>query len=64
VHGRATAKGTDMESLRTDRLGLLVDQLDRARELAHARLEGLASPASLPEGTPLGARQGSAPLSA
>jgi hypothetical protein len=42
-----------MKDLRTDRLGLLLDQLDRARQLAHARLEGLASPASLPEGTPL-----------
>jgi hypothetical protein len=46
-----------MEKLRTDRLGLLLDQLDRARELAQARLEGLASPASLPMGTPLDPRQ-------
>jgi hypothetical protein len=29
----------------------------QARELAQARLEGLASPASLPTGTPLGPRQ-------
>ena len=35
-----------MTDLRIDRLGLLVDQLDRARELAQARLEGVASPAS------------------
>jgi hypothetical protein len=46
-----------MEKLRTDRLGLLLDQLDRARELAQARLEGLASPASLPMGAPLDPRQ-------
>lgn len=52
-----------MENVRTDRLGLLVDQLDRARELAQARLEGLASPASLPEGTPLDSRRGSGRLS-
>ena len=45
-----------MDNPRTDRLGLLLGQFDRARELARARLEGLASPASLPEGTPLGAR--------
>ncbi len=51
-----------MANLRTDRLGLLVDQLDCARELAQARLEGLASPASLPTGTPLGSRQGSGRL--
>ena len=61
--GIATVKGTDMHDLRTDRLGLLLDQLDRARELAHARLEGLTSPASLPEGAPLDPRRGSGPLS-
>jgi hypothetical protein len=38
---------------RTDRLGVLLGQLDRAREIAQARLDGLASPASLPEGAPL-----------
>src|SRR5512132_2168966 len=54
--------GNDMHDLRTDRLGLLLDQLDRARELAHARLEGLTSPASLPEGAPLDPRRGSGPL--
>jgi hypothetical protein len=47
----------------TDRLGLLLDQLDRARQLAQARLEGLASPPSLPTGTPLGPRRGSGRLS-
>ena len=55
-------KGTDMHDLRTDRLGLFLDQLDRAREIAHARLEGLTSPASLPEGAPLDPRRGSGPL--
>jgi len=43
-HGRrrcVTAKGTPMENLRTDRLSLLVDQLDRAREIAQVRLTGL-----------------------
>jgi len=43
---------------RTDRLGVLLDQLDRAREIAQARLDGLASPASLPEGEPLAPRTG------
>jgi hypothetical protein len=47
---------------RTDRLGVLLDQLDRAREIAQARLDGLASPASLPEGTPLPPRTGDGPL--
>src|SRR5574341_110607 len=61
--GIATVKGTDMQDLPTDRLGLLLDQLDRAREIAHARLEGLASPASLPEGARLDPRRGSGPLS-
>jgi hypothetical protein len=51
-----------MADLRIDRLGLLVDQLDRARELAQARLEGVASPASSPRGTPLGSRRGSGRL--
>jgi hypothetical protein len=32
----------------TDRLGLLLDQFDRAREIAQARLVGMVSPASLP----------------
>jgi hypothetical protein len=35
------AKGTGMEELRTDRLGLLLHQLDRAREIAQVRLTGL-----------------------
>lgn len=48
---------------RTDRLGLLLDQFDRAREIAQARLEGMVSPASLPDGTPLVARQGGGRLS-
>jgi hypothetical protein len=61
--GIATVKGTDMHDLRTDRLGLLLDQLDRAREIARARLEGLTSPASLPKGAPLDRRRGSGPLS-
>jgi hypothetical protein len=47
---------------RTDRLGVLLDQLDRAREIAQARLDGLASPASLPEGEPLPPRKGDGPL--
>jgi hypothetical protein len=51
-----------MHDLRTGRLGLLLDQLDRAREFAHARLEGLTSPAGLPEGAPLDPRRGSGPL--
>jgi hypothetical protein len=42
-----------MDDYRTDRLGVLLDQLDCAREIAQARLDGLASPASLPEGAPL-----------
>jgi hypothetical protein len=52
-----------MEDFRTDRLGMLLDQLDRAREIAQARLEGLASPASLPEGAPLDPRRDSGSLS-
>jgi hypothetical protein len=51
-----------MEDHRTDRLGVLLDQLDRAREIAQARLDGLASPASLPEGGPLAPRKGDGPL--
>jgi hypothetical protein len=47
---------------RTDRLGVLLDQLDCAREIAQARLDGLASPASLPEGAPLPPRNGDGPL--
>jgi DinB superfamily len=47
-----------MEDHRTDRLGVLLDQFDRAREIAQARLDGLASPASLPEGAPLPPRTG------
>jgi hypothetical protein len=46
-----------MEQLRGDRLGPLLDQFDRARELAWARLEGLASPASVPEGERVGPRR-------
>jgi hypothetical protein len=42
----------------TDRLGLLLDQFDRTREIAQARLEGMVSPASLPDGVPITARQG------
>jgi hypothetical protein len=38
---------------RTDRLGVLLDQFDFARTTAKARLTGLVSPASLPEGAPL-----------
>jgi DinB superfamily len=48
---------------RTDRLGVLLDQFDFAREIAQARLGGLASPASLPKGAPLPSRAGDAPLS-
>jgi hypothetical protein len=48
--------------LRTDRLGLLLDQFDRAREIAKARLDGLTSPASLPEGEPLAPRKGDGAL--
>jgi DinB family protein len=51
-----------MEHHRTDRLGILLDQFDLAREIAQARLDGLASPASLPEGAPLGSRTGDGPL--
>ncbi|MDF2744630.1 MAG: hypothetical protein K0S88_6008, partial [Actinomycetia bacterium] len=47
---------------RTDRLGVLLDQLDRAREIAQARLDGLASPASLPKGAPLAPTNGDGPL--
>jgi hypothetical protein len=59
-HRRLT---TSLEGHRTDRLGLLLDQFDRAREIAQARLDGLASPASLPEGEPLPPRKGDGPLS-
>jgi DinB superfamily len=52
----------DRTDPRTDRLGVLLDQLDRAREIAQARLDGLASPASLPEGAPLPPRKGDGPL--
>jgi len=48
---------------RTDRLGALLDQFDFAREIAQARLDGLASPASLPKGAPLPPRTGEGPLS-
>jgi len=48
---------------RTDRLGVLLDQFDFARQIAQARLDGLASPASLPKGAPLPPRQGDGPLS-
>jgi len=47
---------------RTDRLGVLLDQLDFAREIAQARLGGVASPASLPKGAPLPPRTGDGPL--
>ena len=47
---------------RTDRLGVLLDQLDFAREIAQARLHGLASPASLPKGAALTPRTGDGPL--
>ena len=47
---------------RTDRLGVLLDQLDFAREIAQARLDGLVSPASLPKGEPLPPRTGDGPL--
>jgi hypothetical protein len=48
--------------LRTDRLGVLLDQFDIAREIAQARLGGLVSPASLPKGAPLPPRMGDGPL--
>jgi hypothetical protein len=51
-----------MEDYRTDRLGVLLDQLDFAREIAQARLDGLASPASLPKGAPLPPRADEGPL--
>jgi hypothetical protein len=47
---------------RTDRLGVLLDQLNIAREIAQARLGGLVSPASLPKGAPLAPRAGDGPL--
>jgi hypothetical protein len=47
----------------SDRLGVLLDQLDGAREMARARLDGLASPASLPKRAPLAPRTGEGPLS-
>ena len=47
-----TAKGTRMENLRTDRLSLLVDQLDRARERAQVRLTGLGDEEYLWEPAP------------
>lgn len=40
-----------------DALQALIDQLDSARTIAQARLDGLASPASLPEGEALTARE-------
>jgi hypothetical protein len=51
-----------MEDHRTDRLGVLLDQLDFARRIAQARLDGLASPASLPKGAPLPPRADEGPL--
>ena len=51
-----------MEDPRTDRLGVLLDQFDFARQIAQARLGGLASPASLPKGAPLPPRTGDGPL--
>ena len=50
------------EDPRTDRLGVLLDQFDFAREIAQARLDGLVSPASLPKGAPLAPRTGDGPL--
>jgi hypothetical protein len=47
---------------RTDRLGVLLDQFDFALQIAQARLDGLASPASLPKGAPLAPRKGDGPL--
>jgi hypothetical protein len=47
---------------RTDRLGVLLDQFDFAREIAQARLDGRVSPASLPKGAPLPPRKGDGPL--
>ena len=47
-----TAKGTRMEHRRTDRLSLLVDQLDRAREIAEVRLTGLGDEEYLWEPAP------------
>jgi hypothetical protein len=45
VGGRRDRKGADMEDHRTDprtdRLGVLLDQLDFAREIAQTRLEAL-----------------------
>jgi DinB superfamily len=51
-----------MEDRRTDRLAVLLDQFDWAGEVARARLAGLASPASLPEGAPQPPRKGDGPL--
>ena len=48
---------------RTGRLGVLLDQFDFARQIAQARLDGLASPASLPKGAPLAPSTGDGPLS-
>jgi hypothetical protein len=45
-------EGTRMENLRTDRLSLLVDQLDRARERAQVRLTGLGDEEYLWEPAP------------
>jgi DinB superfamily len=47
---------------RTDRLGVLLDQLDFVRQMAQARLGGMASPASLPKGAPLPPRTGDGPI--
>src|SRR4030095_3739225 len=47
---------------RTDRLGVLLDQFDIARQIAQARLDGVVSPASLPKGAPLPPRTGDGPL--
>ncbi len=46
------AEGTHMENLRTDRLSLLLDQLDRAREIAQVRLTGLGDEEYLWEPAP------------
>ena len=51
-HACATAKETTVEGMRTDRLSLLVDQLDRAREMAEVRLTGLGDEEYLWEPAP------------
>lgn len=66
VRGIRDGMEIDMESnqanRRTDRLGVLLDQFDWACGIARARLGGLASPASLPQGAGLPPRAGDGPL--